>query len=304
MNKRPLKPAMTLTALVDRFRSEDKCRTYLEELRWPDGVRCPRCQSAKISRIARRNQFDCGSCRYQFSVTAGTIFADSHLPLWKWFAAAYLIGESRKGISANQLMRELGLGSYKTAFYLTHRIRAAVKDENPMPLTGIVEVDETWVGGKRRHMGRAYKGNKTMILGAVERGGSVRLRVEKHNARRDLTRFIRQTIDDDAPRIMTDGWKGYVTADIADHNTTHETVDHRQGEWVRADVHTNTVEGVWSLLKRSIVGSYHQLSVKHLQAYLDEMAFRFNNRENPFLFRDTILKLLQAQSLPYKKLTA
>jgi transposase-like protein len=293
---------MTLTRLVDKFRSEDKCRAYLEELRWPDGIRCPRCQSDKISRIVKRNQFDCDSCRYQFSVTAGTIFADSHLPLWKWFAAAYLIGESRKGVSANQLKRELGT-TYKTAFYLTHRIRAAMKDENPIPLTGIVEVDETWIGGKRRGMGRNYRENKAMVLGAVERGGSVRLRVEKHNARRDLTRFIRQTIDPDAPRIMTDGWKGYVTADIADHNTTHETVDHRQNEWVRADVHTNTVEGVWSLLKRSIVGSYHQLSVKHLPAYLDEMAFRFNNRENPFLFRDTILRLIDAKTLPYKELT-
>ncbi len=294
---------MTLTALVDRFRSEEKCRAYLEELRWPDGVRCPRCQSEKISRIVKRNQFDCDSCRYQFSVTAGTIFADSHLPLWKWFAAAYLIGESRKGVSANQLKRELGT-TYKTAFYLTHRIRAAMKDENPIPLTGIVEVDETWVGGKRRHMGRAYKGNKTMILGAVQRGGSVRFRVGKYNARRELTQFIKETIDDDAPRIMTDGWKGYVTSDFADHNTTHETVDHHLEEWVRADVHTNTVEGVWSLLKRSIVGSYHQLSVKHLPAYLDEMAFRFNNRENPFLFRDTILKLLQTKTLPYAKLTS
>ena len=293
---------MTLTRLVDKFRSEDKCRAYLEELRWPDGVLCPRCQSVKISRIVKRNQFDCDSCRYQFSVTAGTIFADSHLPLWKWFAAAYLIGESRKGVSANQLKRELGT-TYKTAFYLTHRIRAAMKDENPIPLTGIVEVDETWIGGKRRGMGRNYRENKAMVLGAVERGGSVRLRVEKRNARRDLTRFIRQTIDPDAPRIMTDGWKGYVTADIADHNTTHETVDHRQNEWVRADVHANTVEGVWSLLKRSIVGSYHQLSVKHLPAYLDEMAFRFNNRENPFLFRDTILRLIDAKALPYKELT-
>jgi transposase-like protein len=294
---------MTLTALLDRFRSEEKCRAYLEELRWPEGVRCPRCQSDKISRIVKRNQFDCDSCRYQFSVTAGTIFADSHLPLWKWFAAAYLIGESPKGVSANQLKRELGT-TYKTAFYLTHRIRAAMKDENPIPLTGIVEVDETWIGGKRRGMGRNYHENNAMVLGAVERGGTVRLRVEQHNARRDLTKFIRDTVDPDAPRMMTAGWKGYVTADIADHNTTHETVEHRQNESVWAGVHTNTVEGVWLLLKRSIVGSYHQLSVKHLPAYLDEMAFRFNNRENPYLFRDTILKLLEAKTLPYAKLTA
>jgi transposase-like protein len=294
---------MTLTALVDRFRSEEKCRAYLEELRWPDGVRCLRCRSDKISRIRTRDQFDCDSCSYQFSVTAGTIFADSHLPLWKWFAAAYLIGESRKGVSANQLKRELGT-TYKTAWYLTHRIRAAMKDENPIPLTGIVEVDETWIGGKRRHVGSGYKENKTMVLGAVERGGRIRLRVEKYRARRELTRFIRENIDPDAPRIMTDAWPGYVSKDFADYNTTHESVDHAAGEWVRADVHTNTVEGVWSLFKRSIVGSYHQLSAKHLPAYLDEMAFRFNNRENPFLFRDTILRLIKAETLRYSELTA
>ncbi len=303
MNKRSVKGEMNLVRLVERFGSEAKCRAYLEGLRWPDGVRCLRCQSHKISRIRTRDQFDCDSCRYQFSVTAGTIFADSHLPLWKWFAAAYLIGESRKGMSANQLKRTLAT-TYKTAWYLTHRIRAAMKDENPIPVNGIIEVDETWIGGKRRNVGQGYRENKTMVLGAVQRGGSVRFRVEKHNARRDLTRFVREVTHPDAPRIMTDGWKGYVSEDIADDNTTHETVDHAAGEWVRADVHTNTVEGVWSLLKRSIVGSYHQLSVKHLPAYLDEMAFRFNNRENPYLFRDTLLKLLEAKALPYAKLTA
>ncbi len=301
MNKHSVKGEMNLVRLVERFGSEAKCRAYLEGLRWPDGVRCPRCKADKISRISTRDQFDCDSCRYQFSVTAGTIFADSHLPLWKWFAAAYLIGESRKGISANQLKRTLGT-TYKTAWYLTHRIRAAMKDENPIPLNGIVEVDETWIGGKRRGVGRGYRENKTMVLGAVERGGRVRFKIEKHNAPRELRGFIRSAVADDAPRIMTDGWKGY--QGIADHDTTHETVDHAANEWVRADVHTNTVEGVWSLLKRSIVGSYHQLSVKHLPAYLDEMAFRFNNRENPYLFRDTILKLLEAEALPYAKLTA
>jgi transposase-like protein len=169
-------------------------------------------------------------------------------------------------------------------------------------LTGVVEVDETWVGGKRRGLGSGYRENKTMVLGAVERGGRVRFKIEKHNAPRELRAFIRDTVDDKAPRIMTDGWKGY--QGIADADTTHETVDHSAYEWVRADVHTNTVEGIWSLMKRSIIGSYHQLSVKHLPAYLDEMAFRFNNRDNPYLFRDTILRLLRAKGLPYKALTA
>ena len=144
---------MDLPKLVEDFRSEAKCRAYLESLRWPETVACPRCQSVKISRIASRSQFDCDSCRYQFSVTAGTIFHDSHLPLWKWLLATYMMAEAKKGVSANQLKRTLAV-SYKTAWYLCHRIRAAMKDANPRPLDGIVEVDETWVGGKRRGVGR------------------------------------------------------------------------------------------------------------------------------------------------------
>jgi transposase-like protein len=142
---------MDLADLIQQFGSEEKCRDYLVLLRWPDGVTCPRCDSRKISRIVKRNQYDCDSCRYQFSVTAGTIFHDSHLPLWKWFLAVYLIGESKKGISANQLKRMLKV-SYKTAWYLGHRIRAAMQDDDPEPLRGIIEADETWMGhGTRNH---------------------------------------------------------------------------------------------------------------------------------------------------------
>src|SRR6185369_4763056 len=140
---------MNLVELIDQFGSEDKCRAYLEALRWPSGVRCIRCQSTKISRLKKREQFDCDNCTYQFSVRAGTIFHDSHLPLWKWFLAVYVMGESKKGVSANQLKRMLGV-SYKTAWYLCHRIRAAMHDENAPLLHGIVEADETYVGGKLR----------------------------------------------------------------------------------------------------------------------------------------------------------
>src|SRR3954447_19192981 len=136
-----------LPTLIAEYGSEDKCRAYLEALRWPDGVRCPRCDGPTISRIEKRGQFDCDSCRYQFSVTAGTIFHDSHLPLWKWFLAVYVIGESKKGISSNQLKRMLGV-SYKTAWYLTHRIRAAMVDDGLDMLMGIVEADETWISGR------------------------------------------------------------------------------------------------------------------------------------------------------------
>jgi transposase-like protein len=143
-----LKSEVDLPRLIERFGSEDKCRAYLEELRWPDGVKCPRCDSDKISRIKTRNQFDCDGCRYQFSVRVGTVFQDSKLPLWKWFLAVYMIGEAKKGVSANQLKRMLGV-SYKTAWFLCHRIRSAMTDESGKLLTGIVEADETYVGGKR-----------------------------------------------------------------------------------------------------------------------------------------------------------
>lgn len=280
--------------------SEDSCRTILERLRWPDGVRCLRCGSEKVKAIPSRGIYDCYSCGYQFSVLAGTIFHDTHLPLRKWFVATYLMVESRKGISANQMKRTISV-SYKTAWYLCHRIRAAMRDANPMPLSGIVEVDETYVGGKVRGRGRRYTGNKTIVVGAIERGGNVRLKVEKRNDRKTLHTFIRSVANDGTEAIYTDEWAVY--DGIADKNTRHESVNHSAEEWVRADVHTNTVEGVWSLLKRSIVGSYHQLSAKHLDSYAQEMAWRFNNRENPFLFRDTLIKLLLSENLPYQELT-
>ena len=291
---------MDLMKLMQEFDTSEECRTYLEELRWPKGVKCPRCQSEKISRIRERNQFDCDSCRYQFSVTAGSIFHDSHLPLPKWFAAVYLMCEAKKGVSANQLKRTLGV-SYKTAWYLCHRIRKAMEEVHPAPLKGTVEVDETFIGGHRRYVGKGYRGNKSMVLGAIERGGQIRLRVEKRNDRKTLHGFINQTTAPNTERIVTDEWPAY--RGIADADTKHETVDHHKEEWVRGDVHTNSIEGVWSLFKRSVVGSYHQVSAKHLDRYLDEFEFRFNNRRNPYLFRDTILRLIASTALQYKELT-
>jgi transposase-like protein len=290
---------INLVELVDRFHSEDRCRKYLEELRWPEGVECPRCGSKKISRIKERNQFDCDSCRYQFSVMAGTIFHDTHLPLWKWFLAVYLIVESKKGISANQVKRTIGV-SYKTAWYLCHRIRAALNEVDAQLLKGIVEADETFVGGKVEGMGRGYTGNKTIVVGAFQRDGAIRLQVVRGRDRETLHGFIREHIAGDAQAIYTDDWKAY--EGIADHDTKHETVNHSEKEYVRGDVHTNSMENVWSLLKRSIIGSYHQVSAKHLDSYLDELEFRFNNRENPYMFRDAMLKLVVAETLPYAKL--
>ena len=290
---------MNLVELVDRFHSEDQCRAYLEELRWPDGVECPRCGEKSISQIKKRPQYDCNSCRYQFSVTAGTIFHDSHLPLWKWFLAVYLIAESKKSISANQLKRTLSV-SYKTAWYLSHRIRAGLNELDARLLKGIVEVDETFVGGEMKGRGRGHKGNKVTVVGAIQRGGNICLQVVRGTDRDTLHGFIRENTSGDTEAIYTDEWPAY--RGVANEDTEHDTVKHRGGECVKGDVHTNSIENVWSLLKRSIIGSYHQVSAKHLDAYLDELEFRFNDRENPYMFRNVMLKLLLAETLPYKKL--
>jgi transposase-like protein len=269
-------------------------------------VRCPRCDSTKISRIAKRRQFDCDSCRYQFSVRVGTLFHDSKLPLWKWFLAVYLICESRKGISANQLKRTLGV-SYKTAWYLCHRIRAAMKDEGDALLSGIVEVDETFIGGKTRTHRKGqqgFRGNKTMVMGAIERGGRLRVQAadRPYATQKAAEAFIAKHVADGAEAIYTDSAHAY--HNLGDEDTVHESVDHSMYEWVRGQVHTNTVESAWSLFDRAVIGSYHKLSEKHLPAYLDEFAFRFNNRENPYLFRDTVLRLVEGDTLPYEELIA
>jgi transposase-like protein len=298
---------MNLPDLIEQFRSEEKCREYLEALRWPDGVRCPRCGCDSTSWIAKREQHECNedSCRYQFSVKAGTVFHDSHLPLWKWFLAIYLIGESKKGISAKQLQRTLGV-SYKTAWYLGHRVRSAMEEDSPVPLKGIVEIDETWVGGlKRQRKGESNRSNKKMVLGAISRGGEVRFEMRGgigRESKDSYRKFVEGNVDGRAELILTDSDSSW--GDMNDFNTAHEKVDHSKEEWVRGVVHTNTIEGVWSLFKRSVVGTYHQLSAKHLPAYLDEMAFRFNNRENAFLFRDTLLRMIHGETLPYAELIA
>jgi transposase-like protein len=291
---------MNLVKLVEEFSTGDKAREELERLRWPEGVCCPRCQSKKVSAIKGRPQYNCNACDYQFSVTSGTIFNDSHLPLWKWFLATYLMTESKKGMSACQMQRQLSV-TYRTAWFLCHRIRAAMKEVNPAPLTGTVEVDETYVGGKVRGRGRGYRGNKVAVIGALQRKGPVRMETLKWVDKQQLHAFIHKATAPDTEKIYTDEHPGY--KGIADHDTMHGSVNHSQEEWVHGDIHTNGIESVWSLLKRSVVGTYHKVSVKHLDAYLGELEHRFNNRQNKFLFRDTLLKLVEAEKLTYKKLT-
>jgi transposase-like protein len=295
--KRPVKSDINLVNLIEKFGSNEKCRAHLTELRWPYGVQCPRCKWKGVSVLAERDQYDCNICRYQFSATSGTIFHDSHLPLWKWFLAIYLMIESKKGISACQIQRTIKV-TYKTAWFLCHRIRAAMREVSADRLKGIVEIDETFIGGKTTSEKR-FK-NKTCVIGAVQRDGEIRLQVIPAPNRYQLRKFVSETTDPTCQAIYTDDYFGY--GDLSDEDTRHETVKHSEDEWVRGNVHTNNVENVWSLLKRSVVGTYHKLSVKHLDAYLDELEHRFNNRRNEFLFRDTLMKLVKAEKLPYSEL--
>jgi transposase-like protein/IS1 family transposase len=296
---------MNLVKQMEHFHSEDKCRELLEGLRWPDGIQCPRCESKKISRSYARNQFVCDSCAYNFSVTSGTMLHDTRLPLQKWFLAVYMMVDSKKGMSANQLKRSLDV-SYKTAWYLCHRIREAMghatDSEGRVLLTGTIEMDETFVGGKTEGKGRGYKGNKALVVGVVERGGEMILQIATDRTRKTLHEIGLKHIAPEAVAIFTDEWPAY--AGIGDHDTRHGTVNHSQDEYVRGDVHTNIVEGVWSLLKRSIIGAFHHVSIKHLDKYLSELEWRYGNRENPYLFRDTLMELLQAEHLEYQELVS
>ena len=291
---------MNLMKLMEECDTQDECRAILEELRWKDGVRCPRCQSDKISRIRKRFQYDCDSCRYQFSVTSGTIFHDSHLPLPKWFAATYLLCESKKGISALQIKRTLGTG-YNTAWYLCHRIREAMKDVAPDKLNGEVEIDETYVGGKPR-IGRKHA-KKQVVIGIRQRNGDLRLFHAKDAKTSTIREIVKANIGSWVEVIFTDEAAMYPWALSHIKDGKHRTINHSR-EYAHGDVHTNTVESAFSLVKRGIVGTWHKVSAKHLAAYLNEMCFRFNNRKNPYLFRDTLIKMIQSPNLEYKELTA
>jgi transposase-like protein len=290
---------MNLVQLVEEFADEKKCRTYLEELRWVDAVECPRCHSKKVYRVVDRDQFDCDSCRYQFSVTSGTIFHDSHLPLWKWLLAAYLMMESKKGISANQMKRTLNI-SYKTAWYLCHRIRKAIEEAKVKPkLQGTVEVDETYVGGKYDCRRKRGPWEKTPVVGLLQRGGQFEARMIPTPSRQILTGIVKDRVTEGAS-VFTDELRAYRSLDKA---YQHETVNHKAEQWVRGNVHTNGVENAWSLFKRSVVGAFHHVSAKHLDAYFDEFEWRSNNRENAFLFRDTLKRMLSSDKLEFKELT-
>lgn len=303
---------MTLPEVNSLYSTDDRCRELLERLRWPEGVICPRCKDKRISRLKDYARYECVGCEYQFTVTSGTVFHDSHLPLPIWFIAVLLLCEAKKGMSAHQLKRTiwgLNKGSYKTAWYLCHRIRAAMKEVDRPMLDGTVEMDETYVGGRERGKGKGWNrpdNNKEIVIGLRQRGGELRFFHAEDVKSGTLAQFIKENVSTDVDVMVTDEYPGYPKAMIAAgiKGGQHKTIRHKAKVYVDGDVHTNTVESAFSLLKRGIMGTWHKISAKHLPAYLEEMTFRFNRRKSSALFLDTLRHMVTAPALPFDKLTA
>jgi hypothetical protein len=302
-----------LIEVTKAFATEEQCLAYLEAKRWPNGVRCLTCGSKEISRITRKvskktdnkraQLFQClePTCKQQFSATTGTIFNGSHLSLDKWYMAIALIVDAKKGMSALQLQRHLKV-NYRTAWYLAHRIREAMNDPDGLKLTGTVEIDETYIGGKQRGNKRKRL-NKDVVLGIRQRGGPLRLVHVKDSKQGTLYDVIAQHVDSaNTKAIMTDDAGAYNFRLTKFHNIPHSKIRHSRREYVKGDVHTNTVENSFSLLKRAVIGTYHQLSIKHLQRYLNEFSYRFNRREDVELFENTVMRMAGVKPMPYAKL--
>jgi transposase-like protein len=271
-------------AQVGQF-TEEQARDLIEAIRWPSGPKCVHCLSDQVYKLrgksTRAGLYKCRECKGQFTVRVGTIFEDSHIPLRKWLIAFHLMTSSKKGISSLQLQRNLGLASYQSAWHMSHRIRHAMFSPDGFLLTGSVEVDETYVGGKPRpgsdekaKRGRGTK--KTPVVALVERDGRVRTRVIEHVDAKTLKSAIRENVDRSAT-IYTDEWRSYkgIGAEFAGG---HKTVNHGAGEYVSGDASTNTAESFFALMKRGVYGVFHHVSKQHLHRYCNELSFRWDRR--------------------------
>jgi hypothetical protein len=320
---------MNIKEISIKFSTDEQCLEYIEKMRWPDGVvRCITCGDKNVTKYERalpdakkrrskkrdpekENRrgwfYICrnADCRQQFSPTSGTIFHDTHLPLIVWFHAVALILNAKKGISAKQLQRDLGIGGYKTAWYLNHRIREVMAEADAPKLGGVVEIDETYVGGKQHSNWRKLK-QKDVVMGIRERGGDLRLIHIKNNTSKDLAEQIRKHVAPDVKQVITDELPAYVPAfiSVGIKGTQHETIRHRDKVYVLGDIHTNTIESAFSLFKRGIIGQFHKVSIKHMQRYLNEFSYRFNRRGNDAAFIETVRRLCGFKPLQFATLTS
>jgi len=322
---------MNIREAHEKFATDEQCLTYIQLMRWPDGiVRCPTCGDKNVDKYDRplpkkhrskdrdpekenkrqwfyicRNK----DCREQFSATSGTIFHNTHLPLIVWFQAITLMLNAKKSLSAKQLQRDLGIGGYKTAWYLNHRIREAMAEGAIPQLGGIVEIDETYVGGKtvrRKDRGNRKWEEKDAVVGMIQRGGELRLRhIGKGSATsKKVAPLVREFVSRDVDRVITDESIIYPVALDGYCASKHETIRHKDKIYVRGDVHTNTIESAFSLFKRGVNGSFHSVSIKHLQRYLNEFSYRFNRRKDDGAFMETVRRLARFAPLTFDALTA
>ncbi len=269
-----------LKELMTKLADENVCKAYMEQMRWGGEPFCPHCNATKPYKLKDGKNYRCRdkSCKKDFTVTVGTVFENSKVKLSTWIAAVYLITAHKKGISSHQLARDLGL-TQKTGWFVLHRIRFIMGIPDPEPLENVVEVDETYVGGKFSNMSRGRRkkwqekgiDNKTAVMGIVQPDGQARLTVIGAKTFKD---GVRENIDKTAI-VYTDAHLGYIG--LGDEYAGHDAVNHSIMEFKRGDVYTNSVEGFFSVFKRTIFGTYHQVSPKHLHRYCAETSHRFNS---------------------------
>jgi len=301
---------MNLFSLAKTFPTEEHALAFWIKTRWPHGVRCLACDHDKCYLIETKNKsrkvarlFECADCGLHFSATTNSLFHDTHLPLQKWFMAICLMNEGKKGISSKQVARHIGV-TYKTAWYVCHRIREAMQEEKGFLLGGpetTVEIDETWVGGRKRGKGvKAGKKAKTVVVGMAERDGRIYLKTIHAAKSRNIRPVLREKLHPDTPEVVTDGAGMYKTMIPREkHTRTEHRQELRDKNWTS----TQTVENAFSLFKRGIIGNYHQLSKDHLDRYLGEFCWRYNRRGmQPWMFQMTLENMAKRKPLPYKDL--